>query len=274
MKSALRTVRVFAAAGMVASGAVASAADKSQYNLFNPTPPALMREMSTDRPDTTESAYTVDAGHIQVEMSFVEWTRDGDFDEIVVAPANLKLGLLNNADLQLVVTPYVDQEDEDDVSGFGDTQLRVKVNLWGNDGETRTALAVMPYLSFPTGDDDVSANKLEGGIIFPFAMELAERWGLGLMAEVDFVRDDEHDTHDVELLHTAAIGHDLTERVGVFVEYIGTARFDGDGDYLAVLGMGVTYALEENVVLDAGVNVGLNDDADDVRLFTGLSFRL
>ena len=34
--------------------------DKSQFNLFNPTPAALMRAMSTDRPDTTESAYTVD----------------------------------------------------------------------------------------------------------------------------------------------------------------------------------------------------------------------
>ena len=37
--------------------------NKSQYNLFNPTPRALMREMSTDRPAKTASAYAVDAGH-------------------------------------------------------------------------------------------------------------------------------------------------------------------------------------------------------------------
>src|SRR5688572_5942243 len=41
---------------------------KSHYHLFNPTPRAQMREMSTDRPDQTESPYTVDAGHVQVEM--------------------------------------------------------------------------------------------------------------------------------------------------------------------------------------------------------------
>jgi hypothetical protein len=35
--------------------------DKSQFHLFNPTPKALMRELSTDRPDQTESPYTVDA---------------------------------------------------------------------------------------------------------------------------------------------------------------------------------------------------------------------
>ena len=56
----------------------AAAPDKSTYNLFNPTPRELMREMSTDRPDQTESPYTVDAGHFQMEMDFVKATFDRD----------------------------------------------------------------------------------------------------------------------------------------------------------------------------------------------------
>src|SRR5688500_9280794 len=82
--------------------------EKWQYNLFNPTPRELMRELSTDRPDTTESADTVDAGHVQVEMSFVEYTRDGGgaFEEFAFVPVNLKVGLLNNVDLQLVLPSY------------------------------------------------------------------------------------------------------------------------------------------------------------------------
>ena len=43
-------------------------ADKSIYTLFHPTPREWMREMSTDRPDQTESPNTVDAGHFQVEL--------------------------------------------------------------------------------------------------------------------------------------------------------------------------------------------------------------
>ena len=54
----------------------ASPSDKSGYHLFHPTPRALMREMSTDRPDQTESAYTVDAGHFQLEMDFANFTYD------------------------------------------------------------------------------------------------------------------------------------------------------------------------------------------------------
>ena len=53
-----------------AAGAEADASaspDKSDYTLFNPTPRDRLREMSTDRPDKTESPFTVDAGHFQIE---------------------------------------------------------------------------------------------------------------------------------------------------------------------------------------------------------------
>src|SRR4026208_1539423 len=95
--------------GMVSADALAE--DKSQYHLFNPTPRNLMREMSTDRPDKTESAYTVDAGHFQLEMDVLSysWDRDnglpGDtrIESVAIAPMNLKVGLCNRADLQLML---------------------------------------------------------------------------------------------------------------------------------------------------------------------------
>jgi hypothetical protein len=51
-----------------AAGATRAPADKWQYHLLRPTPAELIPEMSTDRPDKTESPYTVDAGHFQVEL--------------------------------------------------------------------------------------------------------------------------------------------------------------------------------------------------------------
>src|SRR3954466_16203926 len=127
--------------------------DKAGYTLFNPTPRAQMREMSTDRPDVTESPKTVDAGHVQVELSFGDYVRDEEdgvkSETSTVLPFNVKLGLTNNIDVQLVVEPYVHQRIRSDAAretddGFGSTQLRLKVNLWGND-EGATALAIMPF---------------------------------------------------------------------------------------------------------------------------------
>ncbi len=47
----------------------AAADDRSQYWLFNPTPGRLLREMTSDGPDTTESPFTVDAGRVQTETA-------------------------------------------------------------------------------------------------------------------------------------------------------------------------------------------------------------
>src|SRR5258705_12315085 len=89
----------------IAAGA--EGADKSQYNLFNPAPRELMREMATDRPDRTESPYTVDAGHYQLEIDVFSYALaryngipgDQRFEALAIAPINIKAGLLNNMDV-------------------------------------------------------------------------------------------------------------------------------------------------------------------------------
>jgi len=54
----MRTIPTLLATVILAPAfAAETMADKSDYTLFNPTPKAQMRELSTDRPDTTESPY-------------------------------------------------------------------------------------------------------------------------------------------------------------------------------------------------------------------------
>ena len=69
------------------------------------------RELSTDRPDKTESPYTVPAGRIQIEMDLANYTRDRRdgqrIETIGFAPFNVKLGIDRDTDVQLVVAPYI-----------------------------------------------------------------------------------------------------------------------------------------------------------------------
>ncbi len=247
------------------------AAAKSGYTLLNPTPRELWRELSADRPDLTESPITVDAGAVQLEMSFFDYARNGSAESWTAAPFNLKVGLTNSADIQFVFDPYVHVRDSGATeSGIGDVQIRLKINLWGNDsGET--ALAVMPFVKIPTAADGIGNDEFEGGLIVPWGTTLTESVGLGLMAELDLVYDDADDDYDLEFVTTAVIGVDLTEDLGMYFE--GVAITPTDGDFRALLGIGGTYSLSENVVLDAGVNIGLTGDADDINVFTGITVR-
>ena len=265
----------FGCALVLVLSAAAAAQEKRHYTLFNPTPRPLMREMTADRPDLTESPYTVDAGHVQLEASFLDYAReDADARVLAILPANLKIGLLNNVDLQLLVNPYVHTDiDGDREGGFGNAQLRTKVNIWGNDSG-KTALALMPFIEFPTAGSDIDpTHHMQGGLIVPFAIELSERLSLGLMAEFDLVYDGDDDDYDLEVLHTAALGLDLTDRFGTYLEYIGIAPVSDAGDYQALLGVGLTYSVNADVQLDVGCNVGLTSNASDFQIFSGITVR-
>src|SRR5262249_15614520 len=95
-------MRYAAAIVSVVTGAEAFGADKNQYWLFNPTPDKLLREMTTDRPDITESPFTVDAGHLQFETTLVGYTRSAPdrertvTDEFDFFTTNMRIGITNS----------------------------------------------------------------------------------------------------------------------------------------------------------------------------------
>ena len=277
--------RLWAGAAILAavSAPAARAADKDRFTLFNPTPRESMREMETDRPDVTESPVTVDAGHFQVEMSFFEFTHDRTdgvtTDTLAVLPSNLKVGLLNNVDLQFVVDPYVNVRTAGGGSsaradGFGDTQVRLKVNVLGNDGGA-VAMGVMPYVQFPTGAGDLGSDHYEGGLIVLLRFDLPAEFELSPMLDVGYVRElDGGDGYGLAVLHTLSLGRPIVGDLRGYVEYVGVSYAGAGATYTAAISSGVVYKLSPDVNLDGGVIVGLSDSADDYTVFAGMSFRI
>ena len=262
-------------------------ADKSNFNLFNPTPRELMREMSTDRPDKTESAYTVDAGHWQIEADIVSLSYDRHnvaknhtcTETLNIAPFNLKVGLCNSTDLQLVVPTYTGVRTRDRLAGrtfydrgFGDMELRLKVNLWGNDGGD-TAFALMPYVKFPTASRNLGNNAFEGGIMAPLAVALPAGWGMGLMTQVDVNEDGDGSGHHAEWINSITFSHTICGDLSGYVEFFSLLNSDKDAKWEGTVDLGLTYGLTEDIQLDTGINIGVTRSADDFNPFLGISWR-
>jgi hypothetical protein len=244
-----------------------------------PARPSDRRELSTDRPDKTESPYTVDAGRFQIEMDVATYTRDRSdgvrTETVSVAPINFKLGLDRATDLQMIVEPYLRRTTTDrrlgrreTADGFGDVTVRVKRNLWGDDGG-RTAFALMPFVKLPTNAGDLGNGKVEFGVIAPLAIALSERIGLGLMTELDVVEDDDARGYRASFINSATLGFALTDRLGMYTELF-TERGD---DWIVTGDVGVTYALSDYTQIDAGANLGVTRRADDLAVFVGVSRR-
>lgn len=255
--------------------------DKSGFNLFNPVPSPLLRELAPDRPDETESPYTVDAGHYQVEMDFANFTYNRTDGETTrawnVAPVNLKAGLLNNVDIQFVLDNYLHVTTDSRAtgtttrSGFGDFTTRLKINLWGNDGG-QTAFALLPYIKFPVNTDHLGNNGLEGGIILPFATKLPGDFGLGAETGAGFFRSRNNDYHE-EFVASVTVDHAIVGELSGYVELFGNATTEHHAGWIGTVDFGIEYRVTENIQLDCGCNVGISPAADTAHAFSGITLR-
>lgn len=223
---------------------------------------AEFRPLSTDRPDTTESPFTVDAGHFQFEMEIA----NASHDEFSLAELNSKIGLNASTDLQ-IVTPFYSHV-RDGGEGFGDVEIRLKHNLWGNDSGS-TALAIMPFVKIPTANGDLGNDEFEGGLIVPFGFEGPSGWSCAVMAEVDLATDEDGGGHHLVGLASATASHELTEDTALFLELVSVLSAEARSDYEAYFNTGMTWALSPTCQLDGGIRLGLTDAATDFTPFLG-----
>jgi hypothetical protein len=275
---------------LLLSNAKAVGADKDQYWLFNPTPDRLLREMTTDRPDITESPFTVDAGHVQFETTLVGYTRSAPdqahtvSDEFEFATTNMRIGITNSSELSLVWQPYgtarvrlTDPLRIIHQSGVGGLNLRGKLNLWGNDTFEKpgsTALGLLPFLILPTDrHNGISPEFVAGGIVVPLSLKLSEKWEVTVNGGLAHLREDAESSYHTEVLASASFSYEWTEKFGTYYEIAGRFNTENARGDPVVLGTGLTYKLTKDVQLDAGVNVGVTPAADRINPFVGLSVR-
>ena len=229
---------------------------------------APLRELSTDRPDTTESARSVDTGHFQFELEIAAWERDGGTRSLNLGEINLKAGLDESTDLQVVLPLF--SRTSGGPEGFGDMELRLKRNLWGND-EGPTALAIMPFLKIPTAANNPGNGKWEGGLIVPFAFSLPAGWESAVMTEIDFAADETGHGYHAVFLNSITTSHGLTESTAFFVELVSVLSAESGADDEAYFNAGLTWAIRPQWQVDGGLRIGLTAASSDLTPFLGLS---
>jgi hypothetical protein len=275
---------------LVAWPAWASDPAKAQYTLFNPTPDQLLRDLTTDRPDTTESPFTVDAGRIQVETNLFGYTRSRpDVDGTVTDSydfliTNVRIGLTHRSEVNVVFQPYgiVRTRPLDPImatrsSGIGGVDIRAKINLWGNDSFEKpgaTAFALLPFVTLPTDrSNGISPDAVEAGLILPFAVKLSDKFGLGLNAGVHVVRNTDTSGRHAEYLASASLSYEWTEALSSYYEVAARLNTDNPLGDVAVLATGFTYKVHKNLQLDGGVRFGATKAAERFGPFVGVSAR-
>jgi hypothetical protein len=257
--------------------------DKNQYWLLNPVPTDQMRSFSTDRPTKSNVPYTVDAGHFQYETDLVNFTHQvtGSVhtNTIFVPNPTFKVGVTNNADLEVnvpiagVQTFSSSPGPSSTIWGIGDTFVRAKVNLWGNDGGS-SAAALIPYVKAPSAPLGIGNGAEEEGLIAPVAFSLPNNFTLLLVPEIDALKDSADDGRHTNFIFDVNLSREVIKNVTAYVEF--WADYNDDPVIKATelsFDTALAWTIFSNVQLDVGANFGLNSVTPAIQIYAGLSQR-
>ena len=247
--------------------------------------------MDTDRPNVTNTPHTIDAGHWQIETGVMDnsYYRDDSSghnvrsDTFAFGQFNFRLGVLNDLELNAVVHAYeADREHNISsqatfrASGFGDTILGGKLNLWGNEGGDNvgyTALAIQPQFKFPTARNDIGNGRFEFFVAAPFLANLPAGFHVGLQPGVSQERNSGNTGYVTGFPGSVSLDRVVFGNLDVYLEYAYALTTEKHVTAPQTIDIGGTYPLTKNIVLDAGVNVGLNRASNNVEVLTGISIR-
>jgi hypothetical protein len=129
----------------------------------------------------------------------------------------------------------------------------------------------MTFVKFPTGSNELTNDHVEGGMILPLAVLLPGKFGLGLMAEVDFAYNDVEDDYGVDFVYSATLGHEIVGNLSGYVRYVGVTPQGTDGTYQTIGRAGLTYRLTDDWIGGFGGTASPSDNADDFTVFVGTS---
>lgn len=260
--------------------------DKSQFNLFNPTPDEDMRQFSTDRPGKTHSSLTVDAGHFQLEGDFYNYTYDRRSTDgsktraYTLINPNLKLGITNWAELDVFLPLYNSLEVKSPnggnvlrAHGFGDFLIGGKVNIFGNDGGDQS-LGAIGFVKVPTAARGLGNDNLEYILNLPFTTTLPNKFSLTAEPAIGLLRNLNNTGYqgDYQMLinlNRPIIGEVVTAALELALDFPGDHHIGPRH----TLDPSLQWLVTPNLQLDVGVYIGLTKAAPDFNPYVGISFR-
>jgi hypothetical protein len=223
------------------------------------------------RPLTTEDAYTVKEGEFQVEAGF-DFTRQDNHDKEYFPYSTLTYGLFERMDIGIRSGYlFIDPAEGKKVNGYNDTPLRVKYRFF-DQKDWIPSSAVSGTLITPTASKSkgLGSGKVDFIISTIFTWNLSKRWQLN--TNLGYTFTGENHVND-ELNYSIAGQFLLSDKWALVGEIVGVNNFNGNKRDDPISGLvGIQYILiRDRLVLDAGVEMGMNKAAPDFRITTGFT---
>jgi len=222
------------------------------------------------RPLSTDDAWTLEQGGVQLEFGF-DAIRQDSHDREFSPSLTLSYGLSENVDISLGTGYlFLHPNEGKKEKGLTDTRLKLKYR-WMNEKDWRPALALTGSLKIPTASEskELGSGQPDFSINAIVTKNLNQRWVLHLNLGVTFIGAEHGDN---ELNYSLGCQFVVTNKWALVGEVFGINNLNGrKGDDPFSTLLGTTYLIKDNIVLDAGVEIGMSKASPDFRFSTGLT---
>ncbi len=240
------------------------------------TPAAAQMDepLVSDRPDFTESTGTIAPGHVQIEGGITR-QEIGEVDALSVGEILVRLGLGERLEARLGVGSWtrVDVPGAE-IDGYEDPTVGLKVRLTPPVDDRPPGFPAASLLlgtSVPVGSEELTTDEWEPEARLALGWILTDLLSLGANLGVAFPSDGD-DRFD-QILASLTVGIAATDRLGIFVETYGFSEEEPDGESTQYVDTGVTFALTDDLQLDARIGFGLNDPSPERFVGVGAAVR-
>ena len=217
-------------------------------------------QISTDRPDQTESSLVLPKGTIQIESGFVSRK-----NELIFPNTLFRIGISKKFEFR-INTNYIfkTNEYENKISNFSDLEIGTKIQIY-NSETSKTSIAFLTHLSIPSANKYYSNNTTGLLSRILISHELNNNFGIGYNIGYNKFKDEEGD-----IVYTVALGKGINSW-GIYCELYGNISdsksdlyFDG----------GLVYLLKDNLQLDISYGTGINNTSNYFSAGVSWAFNL
>jgi hypothetical protein len=228
--------------------------------------PTAKDDIVTDRPDVTNSSLVVPFGSLQSENG-VNFSAGNGGQIIDGTNTRWRLGIAPCLELLVDLPTYSTAVQGSRSSGFSDVSPAIKWQVSPLPGKVDAS--VVFGVGLPTGTVDIAGRGAQPYLQMPWSWELQNGWGVSGMLTEFFRPSDAAIRRTTEA--TFAVEKNVTEKMGLFVEYVGDYPEKASPSQL--LNSGGLYRLSPTQQVDFHIAFGLNHNAPSYIVGVGYSFR-
>ena len=229
--------------------------------------PQASEEISTDRPDVTNSSIVIPVGSLQNENGVNLSAHDGS-QRVDGTNSRWRLGIAPCLEVLVDLPTYFASVHGAGVSGFTDVAPAVKWQISPAPG--KFDLSIVAGVALPTGSVAIAGRGAQPYLQMPWSYELRDGWGLSGMF-TEFFRPDDFTARSIAEV-TFVVDKKLTPRFSAFTEYVGDYPQGGSPSQL--WNSGGLYHLTKTQQVDFHIGIGLNHNAPSYIVGLGYSFRV